>query len=410
MKSPTTKMTTGQELSDSPYRFVIGGLILLANMGLALNLFASAPLFPLIIEDYSINRSTVGLLITLALLVIACTGLPGGIIVSRMGVRRAFTAGWWLVGLMALSGVAPNFATLLVLRLAYGLGAALIVAASGPLIMRWFRPKETLVMNGLNMGVFSLGIALSVFTAAPLADAVGWANALSIFGAVGVTGAIAWAWLGRPVGDTNPPVPMLSRRELWGVLSSRAVILLVAADAGVFIQYTALTTWLPSFFNEVRGLSLTQAGFVTGLLPFVGVFAVLLGVFLPFRVGFKRIFFLAPGIMIVLGGPGAFLFDDLAWIYLSVLLLGIGSWLYQPMLMSMPMRLPGYTPEKVAIVWGSFMSFSGFGMFLAPLLVGGLRDISGSFLPGFIICAVAAWSLPLAGVFMPEVPLGGDKR
>ena len=60
------------------------------------------------------------------------------------------------------------------------------------------------------------------------------------------------------------------------------------------------------------------------------------------------------------------------------------------------------TPEKVAVVWGFMITSGSIGMFLSPLVVGGVRDISGSFLPGFIICAAAAWSLIAAGIFIPE--------
>ena len=83
-------------------------------------------------------------------------------------------------------------------------------------------------------------------------------------------------------------------------------------------------------------------------------------------------------------------------------MLGVGSWLYVPTLMTLSISLPGMTPEKVALVWGFFMTVSGFGMFVSPLLVGGLRDIYGSFLPGFAVCAVAAWSLLAAGILMPK--------
>lgn len=388
----------------------MAGLALLSNLALGLNLFVVSPILPLIIQDYSINRATAGLLVTLALLVAAIFGLPGGVIIAWLGLKRAFLAGWCLLGLLALSAVAPNFALLLALRLAYGVGLALIVTATAPLLMQWFRAREVLIMNALNTAALSLGIALSVATAAPIAGAVGWPSTLSIFGAVGVVGALAWIILGRPAGDARRLVPIVSRRDLWAIVSNRAVLLLVVADAGVLFQYTALTSWLPSFYNESRGLSLTQAGFITGLLPFVGIFAVLLGGLLPFRMGSKRVYLLVSGVLVVLGGPGAFLFSNLGGIYLSVIVLGIGSWLYVPTLLSLPMELPGMTPEKVAIVWGFIITVAGFGMFLSPLLVGALRDISGSFLPGFTICAVAAWALIVAGIFIPNVASRADRR
>ena len=386
------------------YRFVVAALVFLAHFALGMNLFAASPIMPLVIEEYSINRTTAGLLVTLALLFAAGFGLPGGVIISRIGVRRAFTIGWWLVALMALAVVTPNFAVLLVVRLAYGVGAALILTATGPLLMRWFQPKEVLIMNGINTASLSLGIAISVSTAAPLADVVGWLEALSIFAIVGVVGAVAWMFLSGPVEDASPPVPMISRQEVWSVLTNRTVLLLVAADAGVLIQYSALSSWLPSFYHEVRGLSLSEAGFITGLLPLIGVLGVLAGAVLPYRFESKRSFLIIPGLMVVVGGPVAFLVGNIAGIYLAVLLVGIGSWLYVPTLLSTPMELPGMTPEKVAIVWGSFITFSGFAMFIAPLLVGGLRDLLGSFEPGFAICAAGAWTLLLAGLFLPKMP------
>ena len=410
MKLPPRQGSTNVVLSNSSYRFVIAGLALLAHLAVGLNLFAASPLLPFIIDDYSINRATAALLVTLALLVAACFGLPGGVIVARLGLRRAFMAGWWLLVLPALSVLAPNFGTLLALRLGYGIGLALLLTATGPLLMRWFRPREILIMNGLNTAGLSLGIALSVSTAAPLADAVGWAGTLSVFGVMGVVGAVAWVFLGGPAGEAGPSAPVINRGELWAVLSSRPVLLLVAADAGVLIQYTALTSWLPSFYNESRGISLAQAGFATGLLPFVGVFAVLLGGFLPRRFGSKRVIFLVSGVMIGVGGPGAFLSGNLGGIYASLIVLGVGSWLYVPALLSLPMELPGMTPEKVAMVWGSFITLSGFGMFLSPLLVGGLRDVTGSFLPGFTVCAVAAWALLVAGILMPQAALARERR
>ncbi|PKB72991.1 MAG: hypothetical protein BZY75_04115 [SAR202 cluster bacterium Io17-Chloro-G7] len=397
------------DLNDSRYRFVIGGLVLVCHLALGMNLFSASPVLPLIIDEYSISRSSAGLMVTLALLFAAVFGLPGGVIISRIGVRRAFTIGFWLMALLVLSPLAPNFGVLLALRLAFGIGVALLLTATGPLLMRWFKPKEILVMNGLNTAGLSLGIALSVATAAPLAEAVGWSMALGIFGWTGVAGAISWAFLARPVGQAGPSVAMLTKKELWSILSHPVVLLLVAADAGVLVQYTALTSWLPTFFNEARDISLSRAGFITGLLPFVGVFAVLAGAFLPSRLGSRHMFFLVPGIFIVLGGPGSFLSGNLVVIYVSLVVLGMGSWLYVPTLLSLPMELPGMTPEKVAIIWGFIITVSGFCMFISPLLVGAMRDIYGSFTPGFIICAVAAYTLLMAGILIPRVGRGNSE-
>ena len=103
---------------------------------------------------------------------------------------------------------------MLVLRVAFGLGVVLLYTATGPLLMQWFKPREILIMNGLNTAVMSLGIALSIATAAPLSSVVGWASTLSLFGVIGVVGALAWIVLGRPVGNVSRLVPIVSRRGL----------------------------------------------------------------------------------------------------------------------------------------------------------------------------------------------------
>ena len=406
MESLPGQRVTGRALPSNRYRFVIAGLLLAAHLAVGMNAFVVAPLLPLIIEEYEISRATASLLVALPLLVTAGFGLPGGVIIARLGVRKSILAGWCLVAPLALAAVAPNFATLLASRLAFGAGIAFLLTASGPLLMRWFSPKELLLINGLDTAVLSLGIALSVTTAAPLADVLGWQNTLGVFGTAGVMGAVAWVVLGRTPNDGSHRAPMVSRKELWAVLSNRWVVLLVAADAGVLTQYTALSSWLPTFYNEVRGISLARAGFLTGLLPFVGVFGVLAGGILATRTRSKRVFFTVPGVMVVVGGIGTFISGNMPAIYASVIILGIGSWLYVPTLLSLPMEMPGMTPERVAIVWGSYLTASGFGMFLAPLVVGGLRDITGSFLPGFAVCAVAAGSLLIAGILLPRSDTG----
>jgi cyanate permease len=107
-----------------------------------------------------------------------------------------------------------------------------------------------------------------------------------------------------------------------------------------------------------------------------------------------------------LGGLGAFLFPGPALIYPSVVVLGIGSWLYVPKLLTLPMQMDGITPDSVAVIWGSFLTFSGFAMFISPIVVGSLRDLTGSFIPGLAVCAAASWTLLLAGILLPRNATG----
>lgn len=393
-------------------------MTLAAHLAAGLNLFALSPLLPLAIEEYGISHGAAGLLVSFPMLVGAAIGIPGGKLIARIGVKRAYMWAWVALALLALAPVVPNFYVLLVLRLAYGVGLALMVVSTGPLVMQWFKPREMLIINSMNTAILSAGISASIAGAVPLSDVLGWKLTLSVFSGVGILGMVLWPLAPRD-RDSSHERPGISVREVISVLRGRAIALLVAADAGIFIQYTALTTWLPSFYEEARGISLQQAGFITSILPFVGIFAVLAGGAVPFLFETYRsklaVFgkagdllfsyrgiLVSSGILAILGGLGAFLLTSLPWIYVSVVVLGVGSWFYVPALLTIPMRLSGATPERVAAVWGSYMTFSGLGMFIFPILVGELYDYSGSYYPGFIICAVASWSLLVCGLFLPR--------
>ena len=394
-------------------------MTLAAHLAAGLNLFALSPLLPLAIEEYGISHWQAGLLVSLPMLVGAAIGIPGGILIARVGVKRAYMWAWVCMALLAIAPIVPNFYVLLLLRLAYGVGLALMVVATGPLVMQWFKPKEMLVVNSLNTAILSTGVAVSLAGAVPLAELLGWKMTLTVFSGIGVVGMILWpaAPRDREIGVHRRAG--ISIREVFSVLRGRAVVLLVAADAGIFIQYTALTTWLPTFYGEERGISAQEAGFITSILPFVGIFAVLAGGAVPllfetYRGALQRFGELGDflfsyrgvmafsGVLAILGGLGAFLFGNVLWIYVSVVVLGVGSWFYVPALLTIPMRLAGATPERVAAVWGSYMTFSGLGMFIFPILVGWLYDTYSSYYPGFIICAVASWALLIAGVLLPR--------
>lgn len=391
----------------NPYRWVMAAMSLVGHLALGFNLFGISPVLPLAIADYQISNFAAGLLVSLPMLLAAAFGIPGGMWVASIGVKRAQLVGWAAMAVLALSFLAPNFAVMLLLRLAYGLGLAMMITSTGPLLMAWFSQREVLVMNSLNTAAVSLGVAIAVAGAAPLAEVTDWKTSMSVFGAVGVVGAAAWLALGRdaPLEGVRPAP--ISLRQTANILRGHTVILLVLTDAGVLFQYTALTGWLPTFFNDHLGLSLSEAGLITGMLPFVGVFAVLAGGLVPLRFDSPRAIFVISGLSAVLGGLGSYLMPGLSGIYVAAGVLGFGSWFYVPILLTLPLRLPDITPQGLAVIYGSLMTFSGFAMFIAPILVGALRDATGSFLPGFLICTALSVTPLLAGLLLPRDATGG---
>ena len=242
--------------------------------------------------------------------------------------------------------------------------------------------REVPVVNTLLLLVIVTGTAVSVTLAVPMSQMMRWETVLGVFGAVGLLGAIAWSLFGQTRQEATDAREVFALRDLWLVFRNRTVFLLVVGDALVFINYAAITSWLPAFLHEFRGMTLEQAGYFTGILPTVGVLSVVIGGYLTMKVKARRPFFIVPGILVGLGGFGSFLLSDVFAIQICVMLLGIGTWIYQPILLTLPMQLPWMTPRKITVVWGASLTIAGFGMFIAPIVVGASRDLLGSFVPG----------------------------
>ena len=385
-----------------PYRFVIGGLTLWTFFSIGLSFVAVSPVLPLITEEYGISYTMAGLMVGAIFIILAACGLPAAVMVGRLGLKRMYTVGLLLMGMMSLAALSPGFEGLLALRILFGLGLAIIMPATGPIVMQWFRPGERLLLNSLDIAFVNLGIVVSFATAAPLADIIGWQRVLGLFGAISVSGAFAWQLWGRTREDAENVTAPVTLSEAWATLRNRTILLLGIADAACFAQYFTLTGWLPTFYHETRGMSLTAAGFIIGLLPFVGIFGVLLGGVLPLKIESKRVFFIVPGVMIGLGGLGSYLIDNTAVIYVAVIILGLGSFLYIPTMRTLPMELGGMTPNAVAIAWGWLVTTSGITNSVSPLVVGAIRDRLGGFIPGFLIFSGVAWLLFISGLLLPK--------
>lgn len=391
-------------MADRPsrYRFVIAGLVMSLFFSGGLTFLAVTPVFPLIIDDYGINSSTASLLVSSVALANALLAIPGGILVARLGPSRVIIGGWFLASVPVLSAFADDFATLLVLRLLFGVSFALLLPAVAPVLMRWFPPKELPLVNSVLLGALTVGISVSTFVGAPISEAVGWRWMLTGYGAVMLLGAVAWLALGSSGGVAAASGSRLPYREIWAVVRSRVTLLLVLSDIGPYAQFAALMAWLPTYYHEALDMPLARAGLIVGVLPGAGVFMLLVAGALTLRVARRKPFLVAPGVVVGLAGVLSVLGTETPVLYVAMLLLAFGSWFYVPVLMTVPMEMPGVSEQQVAIMWSVLMSLGSLGAFFAPLLVGAVRDVFGSYVPGLLVFAVLAWSLLVGGLLLPE--------
>ena len=371
-------------------------------------MFAVAPVLPLIIDDYGINRGTASLLTSVVPLMHVLLALPCSLLVGRLGPRTLVTLGALLASAPALSIFASSFYILLLTRIVYGMSLALMMAAMAPLLMQRFRHSELPFMNGMFLASISLGVTISSFIAPRIAAELGWKPALSLFGCAALAAALCWQLVMLREGKDAPAsAPRLPFRVFWEVFRSRTTGLLAAADAGPYALYTASLAWLPSFYHEVHGTTLEEGGALTGMISLTGVFTLLLASILTVRMHRRRPFLLLPGALAGFAGLGTILLAGTPGVYVSVIALGFVSWFYLPALLTIPMELPGTDETQAAVMLATLLSVGSIFTFAAPLVVGFSTDYLGTYTPGLALFAVLSWSLLISGFLLPET---GQRR
>lgn len=395
-----------QRTRISRYRFTIEALIFSVLISLGLSWMAIASLFPRLMEEFQVSRAAISLLTSVVALMSAVFTLLGGIIAAKIGLKKTFAIGAFAMSAGLLTPLSSNFTVLLFTRILFGLGAGIAFPPVSGLLMQWFHKQEFPLVNAINGTGASIGIVIGMFVTIPLANASDWKMPLTLYGAITLALALAWLVLGKeraisPETEAKGTTTV-SVTTIIMTIREPTTLKLALIGIGPIALWMGLNSWLPTYYHEVFGMPLTESSSVVGLLNFVGIPACLLGGILPMKVGLRKPFLIIPGIILGLSTFGTFLVNNPLVIYSSVVILGVCIWIYFPTLLTLPMELPQMTPALVPIVIAAVIGIADLFGFLAPLLIGYLADVTGSYLPGFILWSIVCWTLPIGGFLLPE--------
>ena len=396
------------EQSVNRYRFLIATVFLFIAFSVGLSMFVVGPITPLIIAEYSINRSTASLLVSLIPFTHMLLGLPSGVLVSKMGPSNGLLLAAVLASAPVFTFLSPDYSILIFLRVVYAIGICLMFPSVISLVNQWFPANELPTFNGLFVISFSLATAVSTFTVVPIADMLGWSIALSMMGIMPLLGAALWLVVGYRKAD-NAQGESSSRNgiDIMGVVRDRNTMLIALADAGPYALMTATVAWLPAFYNEVRGMTLIEAGSMVGMMSLAGTLSLIASSILVLKVHKRRPFLIIPGIVAGFAGIGSIvLYDNL--MIVSLIAMGFACWFYVPVLITIPMELHASNPERVPIIMGAMMSVGSLFSFISPITVGMSADLLGSYLPGLVLFSILSWSLAICGMLLPETGSSKD--
>ena len=231
-------------------------------------------LAPLIMQEFHLNQTAFGALISAFSIAYAASTLGTGWLLDRFGVNRAITAavGWWSLA-AAATGLVRSLGGLTICRAALGVGESPSVAAVGKLNGLYLKPEERALGAAVN------GIGLSVGAAiAPLwigvATVRGWRLPMVITGLCGLAWIPVWLLVSRAIPPRYGPTELASPAErerlpLFAVLKERNLQILAAANVLWMGSYSLWFSWTTLYLMHVHNLTLSATAKYVWIPPLV---------------------------------------------------------------------------------------------------------------------------------------------
>jgi len=368
---------------------------------------------------FDVGTGATGALSTVNLAASAVGGIIAGLLADRIGRARTLMITVAVYSVFSLaSAFAPSYEVLLVLRVFQGLGFGGEWAVGAVLVAEFVRPESRGKALGMIQSAWAIGWAIAVVAYTIVFSLAADETAWRILMVLGFTPALLILYIRRHVRDaevfaetqaeeeqesesaretgaTESPFKQLFRRDL-----ARRTIAASVLATGVQGGYYAMFTWIPSYLEEERGLTVVgtagylavviagafagyvSAGFVhdrLGRKPAFRLFASLAGVSLV-------AYFLVPeganAVLVAVGFPLGF--------FASGCFSGFGSYLSE------------LFPTRVRATASGFCYNVGRGIgALFPGIIGFLAAVIG--LGGAVAFGVLGYVLAIAALaFLPE--------
>ena len=392
----------------SRYRFVIETILFLTYAVFGLSWIAITPLIGDLQAEFQINSAQLGMLNTMVSIAKVIAPLLTGLLAVRIGLKKTIMLGTLCICCAALAPFAPSYPLFLASRFVFGIGGAVVVTLLGPMVMGWFPKEELPLVNAFNNVAVNAGIAITLFTTVPLAARLGWRNTLLVYAGLSIVLMVAWAFLGKDRQVEKKEVASEQPVRYMDVWRMKETWIIAIAFTATLALYLALNTWLPKYYMEAFGMGKAMASQYTGLFNLIGIPSAIAGGLLTKKIGLRRPFLIGAGAVIGFAGFGMFTFNNPTVILVSAVLLGISFFIGTSPLFTAAMELPGITARHIALMMGTVFSFAYVFSSLSPLVVGILRDATGSFIPGLSLWAALSWVLLLCGLLLPET--GPNKK
>ncbi|MGD0433226.1 MAG: MFS transporter, partial [Acetobacteraceae bacterium] len=244
-------------------------------------------------REFGLDKVEMGYLLSSFLWAYVLCLIPVGLLVDRFGgkVVNACGIGLWSLATVC-TGLAPSHLIVMASRVVMGMGESTSWPASNRIIREWFPAGERALANAIFGAGAAAGPALGAVGISAIVAAWGWRWGFIVAGSIGFIWLLLW-WI---FFDRPERVSWLLPSERDKILAERdgefashiaaqpasslRYLLTLRSTWGLFLTQGCevyggymLLTWLPSYLQQAKGLSVMDAGMLTAI-PF-GVASVL---------------------------------------------------------------------------------------------------------------------------------------
>lgn len=344
-----------------------------------------APLAPKVQDKLDLSNTETAIMIAIPVVLGSLLRIPLGWLTDRRGGRVMFTAILaYTAGAALLLGFTTSYGALLAAGFLLGVAGSSF-AVGVPFVAEWYPQKR----QGFALGVYgagNIGTAVAAFSVPYLYTHYGQATAGIVFAAA--IGAFTLIWVSTA---QNAPVTKHARPQYREVLRSGWSLWQLAFFYFVtFGGFVAMAIFLPKLLVDWFDFSLTSAGLRAAGFTVVATLARPIGGWLSDRLDASTVLTLA---FVGIGFDAVALSwqaTDPAIVPVTIFcltmagFLGIGN---GAVFKLVPQQFPASTGAVTGIVGAA----GGLGGFFPPLVLGLVKDATGTFTMAFVFLVAFAW-------------------
>ena len=362
------------------------------------------PLFPMLRDVYDVGYTELGFAISVFSIATACTQVPVGFAVDRVGARRILVAGLLLeAAAFALIGFMPVYGALIALMAVAGLANAVYHPANYSLLNATVDPRRMGRAFSFHTSAGTLGYAVGPVTMVYLMTLTDWRTALMLCAAggavIGLMVASSARTLKERAGPAAPDGSLGAGATVSGatglrLLLSAPIVLGLLFFLGLSVAGHGIQSFSVSALHIIHDAPIAEATTVLTAYLFASPIGVLAGGWVADRIHRRHDVFAAMCFVVtaVCIGTVAAVHLPLAVIGVLFAITGLFSGMVSP---SRDMLIRSMAPPgEIAKVFGFVSTGFNLGGIAAPVMFGFLLDRSD---PGIVFWVVAIVSL--ASVF-----------